>query len=143
MAGGDTKPMKRCLFYPQNPKTQKENRCLMTWEMANSLVLLVTCMLTPFNLAFSHLLDEHLSYLWVNYAIDIFFAIDILVIFNTAIWNESFEIIDSRCAIAKDYLRTWFLVDLLSILPFEVIIMAFTAAPVAVEGAVTGGEDAV
>jgi len=61
-----------------------------------------------------------------NYAIDIFFAIDIIIIFNTALINESFETIDDRCVIAKEYIKSWFFIDLLSIIPFEVILVAFS-----------------
>jgi len=58
-----------------------------------------------------------------NYSIDIFFAIDILINFNSAIVNEKFELIESRKEIAKIYIGSWFIIDLLSIVPFDLIVM--------------------
>jgi|APSaa5957512535_1039671.scaffolds.fasta_scaffold356211_1 hypothetical protein len=59
----------------------------------------------------------------LNYSIDGFFFIDIIVNFNSAYTNESYEVIDDRKKIAKQYLLSWFLVDFLSIVPFELIVM--------------------
>lgn len=52
------------------------------------------------------------------------FFIDILVIFNSAYYNDDSEIIDDRKAIAKAYARGWFVVDVLAIIPFDSIINA-------------------
>lgn len=59
------------------------------------------------------------------YGIDFFFFIDILVNFNTAILNEEFEVTDDRWLIAKEYLNSWFIVDLLSIIPFDLVVLLF------------------
>jgi len=58
------------------------------------------------------------------YSIDIFFFIDIVVNFNSAYIDESYEVIDDRKKIAHSYLVSWFLIDFLSIVPFELIIVA-------------------
>ena len=58
----------------------------------------------------------------MNYTIDIFFFIDILVNFNSAYIDESYEVIDDRKKIAKSYLVSWFLIDFLSIVPFELVV---------------------
>ena len=42
--------------------------------------------------------------------------------FTTAYTDEDFRVIDDRATIAKGYLRSWFLIDLLAILPFELIL---------------------
>lgn len=55
------------------------------WDAVSSIALLTTCFLTPFNLAFDSEVNSVNWYLWLNYSIDIIFAIDILVIFNSAI----------------------------------------------------------
>jgi len=82
---------------------------------------LVTCILTPFNLAFGDQLDNIEWYMDFNYAIDIFFAIDIFINFNSAMVNSRFEIIEDRKVIAINYLQSWFLIDLFSIIPFDII----------------------
>lgn len=75
------------------------------------------------NLAFSDVLEAIKWYMTLNYIIDGFFAIDIFVNFNSAYTDESYETITDRKKIAKEYLASWFLVDFLSIVPFELIVM--------------------
>ena len=54
--------------------------------------------------------------------IDLFFFLDMCIIFNSAVLTDEFETIDDRKEIACIYLKSWFCIDLLSILPFEVMI---------------------
>ena len=79
------------------------------------------CVIIPFRLAFI----EEYSYNWevTYYIFDLFFLIDILLTFNTSYTSEKKkkEITD-RKQIAKNYLTTWFAVDIISILPFDAII---------------------
>ena len=89
-----------------------------------SICLLVTCILTPLNLAFSETLESIVWYMNMNYSIDFFFFIDILVNFNSAYIDESYEVIDNRKKIAHSYLVSWFIIDFLSIVPFELIVTA-------------------
>ena len=49
------------------------------------------------------------------------FAIDIVFCFNQAYRDDNLVMVDDRVLIAKGYLGSWFLVDLLSIFPFDVI----------------------
>lgn len=49
------------------------------------------------------------------------FFLDILVIFNSAILDDDFQIIDDRCMIVKDYLSGWFIIDIVAILPFDLL----------------------
>ena len=54
-----------------------------------------------------------------NAIVDILFFIDMIVIFNTAITTDEFETIEDHKSIAVYYLSGWFLIDLVSILPFD------------------------
>lgn len=85
-----------------------------------TFVLLLTCVLTPLHIAFS---DEDNEQKWMNVtnnAIDILFFFDMLVIFNSAFYDdEAFKMKDNRNEIAIAYLKGWFLIDLVSILPFD------------------------
>jgi hypothetical protein len=51
-----------------------------------------------------------------------FFAIDIVIIFNAAYYTEDFDIIEDRKKISITYLKGWFLVDIIAIIPFDVIL---------------------
>jgi len=56
-----------------------------------------------------------------NYAIDVLFLVDILINFNTAYTSDAFDIVDDRKQIAKEYLQGWFTIDVLAIIPFDLL----------------------
>ena len=60
------------------------------------------------------------------YSIDILFLVDIFVTFITVIYDDEYHYCDNRKIIAKTYLRGWFLIDIGTIFPFELIIIAST-----------------
>lgn len=45
-----------------------------------------------------------------------------LVVFNTAFYNEDLEICYNRGLIAKRYLKGWFIIDFAAIFPFSIIL---------------------
>ena len=99
------------LFYPED--SSKEN-----WDMFITLILLISCIVTPLRIAFG---DVHEPLGWEIFgdSIDCLFLADILVLFNSAFYDSEFQIVENRKVIAKDYIKSWFLVDLLAILPFD------------------------
>ena len=85
--------------------------------MIVSLVLLFTCAVTPFRLAFTKPEEEDMTWEIINGLVDIIFFIDMILIFNTAYYDEDFKMIQHRGVIALNYMRGWFLIDLLAIFP--------------------------
>lgn len=65
------------------------------------------------------------------------FGMDILISFDTAIVGVEDELVTDRRLIAKDYLKGWFLIDLLSTVPIDKIVAMITAAEADQKG---GGE---
>ena len=53
-----------------------------------------------------------------NIIVDLLFFSDMIIVFNTAIETEEFEIIDDHKNIAIEYISSWFAIDLLAIMPF-------------------------
>jgi len=49
------------------------------------------------------------------------FLVDLIVTFFACYYEDDFEIIEDLCAIAYHYLTGWFFLDLVSILPFELM----------------------
>ena len=49
-----------------------------------------------------------------------------MINFNLAFTNEFLEMIDTKKEISMNYLSGWFFIDLLSILPIDLIIIAFS-----------------
>lgn len=116
----ETSQRKKFLFYP-NHKIKD-----MVWDTIISIILLLTCFITPINLAFADELEKIEWYMTINNTIDILFFVDILVIFNSAYQNEMYEMIDDRKVIAKNYISGWFFIDIMSVLPFTLILDWFT-----------------
>ena len=98
------------IIYPEDTWKSK-------WDILMSLVLILSCLTTPIELAFFE--ETTKGWRYSNISIDIMFFLDIIVIFNTAYYNQDFILIDQRSLIAKQYLTGWFSIDLLAILPFN------------------------
>ena len=113
MLTDEKKPMyKPCMIYP-------EFKWKTHWDLFITVILIFTCISTPFRIAFTE--TDALGWLIVNYTIDSLFFVDIVLIFNSAYQDEDFRIVDDRKQIAKVYLKGWFMVDILAIVPFDLI----------------------
>lgn len=85
-----------------------------------TIVLLTTCIFTPLNIAFQwH--DHGSTSVILNYTIDVFYFLDILVIFNSAYYKNDVDLIEDRNQIVCNYFKGWFVLDLVSIIPFDLI----------------------
>lgn len=105
---------KKCMIYP-------EDKFKSFWDLLMTLILLAACVATPVEIAFAS--DTDVSYQNpLSLAIDIFFLVDIMLIFNTAFYDDEMELTTSRKEIANDYLRGWFILDFLAVVPFDIFI---------------------
>jgi hypothetical protein len=96
---------------------------LSYWNVFMTFTLLLTCILTPLQVAFSSEEEDRAALDIVNNTIDLLFFIDILVIFFSAYYDdEQFRMVEDYSEIAINYLTGWFLIDTVSILPFDLIL---------------------
>ena len=95
------------------------------WDLFITLILLISCIITPLRIAFGED-PEPTGWAVTNITIDLLFLIDILVMFNSAYYDEDFQIIESRKMIANAYVRSWFFIDAVAIIPFEYFVEAAT-----------------
>lgn len=79
---------KTWLLYPED-----DSKAI--WDLFITFVLLASCLITPFNIAFGAI-EDPLEWKIINYTIDIFFLIDIIVIFNSAYYDTEFMIVENR-----------------------------------------------
>ena len=99
---------KMCLIYP-------ENRYKSWWDLLMTLVLLVTCIATPYTIAF--VIDEPPSLIIFNAIIDALFLMDMILCFvsvyfflsrvyydNDHNYDDEMKLIDDRKKITKNYL---------------------------------------
>jgi len=56
------------------------------------------------------------------------FLVDILINFCSAIENEGYQIIDGRKAIAILYMKSWFIIDFVAIVPFDLLLQGSSSA---------------
>lgn len=88
------------------------------WDAIIILALVYTALVTPVDTVF---LKVDLNFLfWVNRVVDTIFVVDIFLNFVTTI-NTNGELIRNHAAIAGVYLRGWFILDVISVIPFGVI----------------------
>ena len=110
----ERKNKKFCLLYPEDPQKKY-------WDFYITIILLISCVLTPLRIAFGET-KEPIEWIIINYFIDISFLFDMFVVFCSAFYNSEYVIVEDRYLIAKDYLKSWFLVDLISIFPIDLIV---------------------
>ncbi len=99
---------KMCILFPDDPAK-------IRWEMLISTVLIFTAITTPLRLAFSD--SDDLTWTLINNIVDSMFGIDIFVCFFTAYEDKNEELVYDRKKIALEYIKSWFFIDLLSIIP--------------------------
>ena len=98
-----------CLIYP-------EDKYKSNWDLLMAVLLIFTCMVTPYRIAFS---EDDALWITINYTVDFLFFCDIIVIFFTAFYDEEFVIHENRWTIAKNYIKSgWLFIDALAIFPF-------------------------
>ena len=98
------------MFYPNS-------RFKAFWEIFITFVLIFTCLVTPYRIA---LVDkDNSNWKVTNIVVDVLFFLDMIFTFCTAYQDENFQMLDDRKKIAIRYLRGWFLIDFLAIVPFS------------------------
>lgn len=100
---------KSCIIYP-------ENYSKSLWDVWITFVLVLCVFWTPWEMAFN---IEHPASTVFNWIVDVLFLIDMIIVFFSAFTTEDFEVIDDHATIACIYIKGWFWIDLLAILPFR------------------------
>jgi hypothetical protein len=97
-----------------------KGRFKMIWNLLVVILLLYTATIMPYRVCFNLLQSSE----WIifDFCVDLFFLLDIVVNFNTAIISISEKLNFSRKAIAIHYIKTWFLIDFISCFPFDFIL---------------------
>ena len=102
------KNLKRCMIYP-------EEKFKKYWDLFITIVLVFSCIEIPYNLAF--IPDDNISFIILEAVASFFFALDIVFNFSTAFYDSDYKLIQDRKEIALVYIKGWFILDLMSIIP--------------------------
>jgi hypothetical protein len=102
------------------------------WDVALLVVVLYSAVETPYSIAFDMTREdqaEHPVEDWGDDIVTLLFLADLLLSFNTAHEHEMGDyFITNRAEIARHYLSSWFLVDLVSSLPWEHVLLFLASA---------------
>lgn len=102
--------------YVFNPNSNFKNK----WNLVVFILLLYVFVGTPWVIAFEELtLDNPLFY--TEYLVDFLFFIDIVLTLNTAYYEED-NLVCSRLAIFRRYLKGFLLIDIFGILPLHLFL---------------------
>jgi hypothetical protein len=116
-------------FYAESAKTEEKPRCIILqnnkykiwWDLFIMIILIFISIVVPFRLAFVE--DDDSFWKIAYFVMDICFLIDILLTFVTSITlpDSSLECYE-HSVIAGTYLKSWFFLDVLSILPLDMML---------------------
>jgi Ion transport protein/Cyclic nucleotide-binding domain len=109
---------RRCMIHPQDPLK-------IDWDIFLGFWIIFSVLTAPLQLAFESYLSgaSGANLIALDTAIDCLFIIDILIAFQTVYYSDEEEAyIAVRSRICAQYLRSWFLVDLVSSLPIDTIV---------------------
>ena len=91
------------------------------WDVMVLILAIFICYLLPVDLAFKPAFGEHEWYHVIEIVIEVIFAIDVLVHFDTSVYDEDGNEIYEYKHVALDYLsETHFWIDMLATIPFGV-----------------------
>ena len=96
-----------------------KGRFKLLWNLMITFLLFYTASVLPYRVCFNLL--QNREWVLVDLLVDCLFFIDIIINFNTGIISVSGKLTYSRTLIAKSYIKSWFLLDLISCLPLDYI----------------------
>ena len=95
------------------------------WDLVTLILLLFTAVVTPVEVAF---LETRLWSIlfWVNRSVDALFVLDIFLNFFVAIVDPlDGQLVFHHPTIIKKYLKGWFIIDVISVMPFDLLSFIF------------------
>jgi len=81
------------------------------WNIILVIIYAASAILTPFTVSFIE--DGHATFDQINTIFNILFGIDIAINFISAFYSSKLGLVTDLKAIALNYLKTWFFIDLI------------------------------
>ncbi|XP_061609146.1 potassium voltage-gated channel subfamily H member 5-like [Phyllopteryx taeniolatus] len=91
-----------------------------TWDWIILILTFYTAIMVPYNVSF-RTRQNNLAWLVLDSIVDIIFLVDIVLNFHTTFVGPAGEVISDARLIRMNYVKTWFVIDLLSCLPYDII----------------------
>jgi hypothetical protein len=87
------------------------------WDMVQIMLLIYVAFSVPYRTGFSDGVVLWSSWFWFDLVVDLYFVSDLVVSFRTAFYNGAGELVVDPKDIRRNYLRSWFIVDVSSCFP--------------------------
>ncbi|GBG27128.1 Potassium voltage-gated channel protein eag [Hondaea fermentalgiana] len=100
---------------------------IYVWDWVIIVLTFYSIILIPLQIAFANELGSHLVLSLVSRITDIVFIVDVYLNFRTAYLDEDRYEIKERRQIVRRYLNTWFVVDFLACMQFDLILKGVVA----------------
>lgn len=116
-------------------KKKKISRCLISedslkkqiWDALVMCLIFFIAIALPYRLAFES--EDTQFWIVMGYCIDGLFFVDLVLTFLHCYYDEALNVhVNTHKAIAISYLKGWFIIDLISIVPIEPILAIFLRA---------------
>jgi len=109
---------------PDSPFKKWWNRIVVLLVMYNTLFLIIVICFQKYNgdglYWYDHATDTlDVTPMVFDYLIDVFFAADIYLTFRTTFFDQENELVLDRKVISRTYLKSWFPMELIATIPFE------------------------
>ncbi|KAM9840263.1 voltage-gated delayed rectifier potassium channel KCNH5-like [Aulostomus maculatus] len=91
-----------------------------TWDWVILILTFYTAIMVPYNVSFKTK-QNNLAWLVLDSIVDVIFLVDIVLNFHTTFVGPAGEVISDAKLIRMNYMKTWFVIDLLSCLPYDII----------------------
>lgn len=113
-------PTSKYIIYPDDSFKKK-------WDLLIVVCLLYMSIILPFRIAFEESDDEEWGpYDIVELIMNIIFFIDIVLNFFTAYYDENENLELDKKKIAKNYITSWFIIDVISTIPLQNIFVSLS-----------------
>eukprot|EP00002_Diphylleia_rotans_P017407 TRINITY_DN3380_c0_g1_i1.p1 TRINITY_DN3380_c0_g1~~TRINITY_DN3380_c0_g1_i1.p1 ORF type:complete len:701 (+),score=113.48 TRINITY_DN3380_c0_g1_i1:74-2176(+) len=97
------------------------------WDVLIMCIIIYNAVAIPLYVAFPNITAGSLGIL--DLVFDLCFFIDIIINFRTAYDDKGVMVVDGK-EIARNYLRNWFVIDVISILPYEFMLNQFQSGSI-------------
>ncbi|XP_063068050.1 potassium voltage-gated channel subfamily H member 5-like, partial [Engraulis encrasicolus] len=90
------------------------------WDWVILILTFYTAIMVPYNVSF-RARQNSVAWLVLDSIVDVVFLVDIVLNFHTTFVGPAGEVVSDAALIRINYLKTWFSIDLLSCLPYDII----------------------
>ena len=107
---------------PKTPPHIILHYCLFktVWDWVILILTFYTAITVPYNASFKNKTMDQVPLLVIDSIVDVVFFVDIILNFHTTFVGGNGEVISDSKIIRMNYLKSWFVIDLLSCLPYDV-----------------------